>query len=73
MGKPKYMFRPCAGPDGEVVIHMDLLPGPPPTPEKFQRKARTRRLKQQFRDDVITACEFLDSGTLVREDYAAKP
>ena len=69
MGKPKYMFVPTAA---GTAIHMEMLSEPPPTPEKFQRKARMRRLKQQLRDGVITPCEFLDSGTLVREDYAER-
>ena len=70
MGKPRYMFTPSATGNS---IHMEMLSEPPPTPQRFQRRARLRRLKQQLRDGEITPCEFLDSGTLVREDYAERP
>ena len=73
MGKPRYMFRPCKGPGDIVVVHMDLLSEPPPTPEKFQRRARLRRLGQQLRDGQITAQEFWDSRLCVHQDYAEKP
>jgi hypothetical protein len=53
-----------------VVVNMEMLSEPAPTPEKYQRKARTRRLKQQLRDGEITPWEFLDSGVVVREDCA---
>jgi hypothetical protein len=34
---------------GTVDLRVELIPRTPPTPEKFQRKARLRRLKQQRR------------------------
>ncbi len=66
MGKPRYMFKPCEGPDGELVIYMEMIPEPPPTPEKFQRKARLRRLKQTWRDTDEAIAQ-------VEADYKAKP
>ena len=74
MGKPRYMFRPCKGPGDIVVVHMDLLSEPPPTPEKFQRKARLRRLKQALLYSIsISSDEYQDAVARVEADYAEKP
>lgn len=70
------MFRGAKGPNGEIVIHQEMLPMPPPTPEKFQRKARLRRLRQRLRDvgDVGVALrrQFLEAEQRVEDDYEAK-
>lgn len=70
MGRPKYMFTP--GATGNA-IHMEMLSEPPPTPEKFQCKARLRRLRQQWHNGLLSTQEFVDAGHGVLVDYEAKP
>jgi hypothetical protein len=57
---------------GTIDFKIELIPVPPPTPEKFQRKARFRRLKQQLRRCEISTREYLDSLARVRRDYKAR-
>ncbi len=42
---------------------------PRPTPEKYQRKARLRRLRQQLRDCKITSDEYLAARLSAEKDY----
>ena len=42
-------------------------------PEKFQRQARLRRLRQQLRDGKITQQQHDTSVKLTEKDYKAKP
>ncbi len=72
MGKPKYKFVIVAT-EGEPYVYQEMVPEPPPTPEKFQRRARFRRVRQQFDAGKIAAREYLDAGTLIRADYAERP
>lgn len=44
-----------------------------PVPEKFQRKARLRRLRQQLRDGGITQQQHDASVRKTEKDYKAKP
>lgn len=46
---------------------------PKPVPQKFQRQARLRRLRQQLRDGKITQEEHDASVRRVEKDYKAKP
>lgn len=72
MGKPRYRFVIDTSGE-EPFVRMEMLPEPPPTPERFQRKARFRRLGQQRRRNEITACEYLDGLAVVHADYDVKP
>ena len=44
-----------------------------PVPEKFQRKARLRRLRQQLRDRKITQEQHDISVRKTEKDYKGKP
>lgn len=68
MGKPQYVFAPREE-GGEVVVYMMMLPEPPPTPEKFQRKARIRRLRQQWQKWELTNEELEAAIQQVEDDY----
>jgi hypothetical protein len=46
---------------------------PSPVPEKFQAKARMRRLDQQRRDGRISQDEYLESYRRVLADYKQRP
>jgi hypothetical protein len=50
---------------GTVDLRIELIPRHPPTPEKFQRKARLRRLKQQGQDSDWAIAQ-------VERDYAKR-
>jgi len=54
---------------GTIDLRVERRPLPPPTPEKFQPKARMRRLRQQLRDGAITHSEFLDAELRVGADF----
>ena len=43
-----------------------------PVPQEFQRRARLRRLRQQFRDGYIGLHEFGDAVDEVEADYTKK-
>ena len=51
VGKNYRIVKHKKGPSfGTVDLLVELIPRTPPTPEKFQRKARLRRLKQTGND-----------------------
>lgn len=54
---------------GTIDFKVELILLLPPIPEKLQRKARFRRLRQQLYRCEITAREYLDSLARVRKDY----
>lgn len=58
---------------GTIDLRVERIPLPPPTPEKFQLKARARRLRQQVRDDKITFNEFSVSLKSAGDDYYQRP
>lgn len=68
--KPQYRFKKIVLENGKPAIHMEMMPQPPPTPEKYQRKARIRRLHQQLRDGVINTFEITEALKCVNKDYA---
>jgi hypothetical protein len=51
---------------------VEYVPKPRPTREKFQRKARLRRIKQQYRDGQISTNDFEMASRRIEEDYAAR-
>ena len=54
---------------GTIDLRVELIPRRPPTNEKFQLKARLRRLKQQLRDAQINILEFGEAVVLIEDDY----
>lgn len=58
---------------GTLDLRVEYVKLPPPTPEKFQPKARMRRLRQQLRDGAITYNEFLGAELRVGADFDQKP
>lgn len=69
--KIRYRFKNIVLENGKPAIHMEMVPLPPPTPEKYQRKARIRRLHQQLRDGVINTFEITEALKKVEKDYAS--
>lgn len=60
-------------PNKTFDLRVEYVKLPPPTPEKFQLKARMRRLKQQLRDGQITSAEFGWSVKSATDDYSQRP
>ena len=50
---------------GTIDLRVELIPRHPPTPEKFQRKVRLRRLKQAGQDTDAAIAQ-------VEADYAKR-
>ncbi len=46
---------------------------PYPVPEKFQRKARLRRIRQQLRDGKISLTFWAKALIAIEADYAERP
>ena len=66
VGKNYRIVKHKKGPrPGTVDLLVELIPRTPPTPEKFQRKARLRRLKQQGQDSDAAIAQ-------VERDYAKR-
>ena len=62
-----------AGPrPGTIDFRVELIPVPPPPPEKFARKPRLRRLKQQLRRGELTIPERIAARERVEADYAER-
>jgi hypothetical protein len=57
---------------GTIDFKIELIPVPPPTPEKFQRKARIRRLKQQWQQFKLTNEELEAAIRQVEADYEGR-
>jgi hypothetical protein len=57
---------------GTFDFRVELIERTPPTPEKFQRKARLRRLKQQLRKGELTIPERVAARARVEADYAKR-
>ncbi len=57
---------------GTIDLRVELVPLPPPTPEKFQRKARLRRLKQQLNSYQLLVHDYVAACLRVEDDYALR-
>jgi hypothetical protein len=68
MGRPKYKFIIVAT-EGEPYIYQEMVPEPPPTPEKFQRKARIRRVNQAFFQHRLTEIRWAAAREQIERDY----
>jgi hypothetical protein len=57
---------------GTVDLRVELIPRHPPTPEKFQRKVRLRRLTQAWHKAELTDSGLLEASQRVETDYAKR-
>ena len=70
VGKNYRIVKHKKGPrPGTVDLQVELIPRTPPTPEKFQRKARIRRLKQAWKRGELTDTGLWYACQRVRDEY----
>lgn len=64
-------YKPGPQP-GTFDFRVELIPLPAPTPEKFQRKARLRRLKQAYWQDRMSCADYVKARERVEADYKTR-
>ena len=57
---------------GTFDFRVELIPRHPPTPEKFQRKARIRRVNQAFLQHRLTEIRWAAAREQIERDYAER-
>ena len=57
---------------GTVDLQVELIPRHPPTPEKFQRKARIRRVNQDFFQRRLTEIRWAAAREQIERDYVER-
>ncbi len=57
---------------GTIDLRVERVAKPKPTPEKFQRKARIRRLNQAFFQGRLTQIRWAAAREQVEIDYAER-